>query len=421
MSETTSALDEAFERMAAASFELPNGFVNHGAMACEALAKLGCTGEIDGWARRFAQVGGAPVEPVAPASFEWQQALGDYDRLPEWIGFFAGAVDEGGWSAVVRTWVPRLMPGLRTALFHGAIRTAHAVRAIDAADTEPRRGELARALGYWAARNQAGQPTGTGEPADDADDADDVRLAVVHDAAQGARHYLARPDIVHLHGVTGAMAVEILAGHIPASAAAAALAQVRAEYAVLYARTQPVAELRPVSPRGSELVQAAVSSLDPHQVKLVEACRRGFAATGDPAFAAAAQTVTGLHLPRWLPGNQRGELGTRAGGLARPEWLNGLEKAEWVSRDRRVHSDRDRSRQGGQRSRGPPGLAGRLGSGGPGRALRRHRPGPGRQHRRAGSASSRSGPGPRWRDTDDELPGGSPVRNGGHGAPHHYP
>ena len=46
-------------------------------------------------------------------------------------------------------------------------------------------------------------------------------------------------------------------------------------------------------PQGTELVQAAVSSLDPHQVKLVEACRRGLAATGDPAFAAAAQTVTG--------------------------------------------------------------------------------------------------------------------------------
>ncbi len=290
MSETTPALDEAFERMAAASFELPNGFVNHGAMACEALAKLGCTGEIDGWARRFALAGGASVEPVASAGFEWQQALGVSDRLPEWIGFFASAVDEDGWPAVVQTWVPRLMPGLRTALFHGAIRTAHAVRAIDAADTEPRRGELARALGYWAARSVAGQPAATGGPAEDAED---IRLAVVYAAAQGARHYLARPDILNLHGVTGAMAVEILAGHIPASAAAAALAQVRAEHAVLYARTQPVAELRPAGPQGTELVQAAVSSLDPHQVKLVEACRRGLAATGDPAFAVAAQTVTG--------------------------------------------------------------------------------------------------------------------------------
>ena len=49
----------------------------------------------------------------------------------------------------------------------------------------------------------------------------------------------------------------------------------------------------PSGPQGTELVKAAVSSLDPHQVKLVEACRRGLAATGDPAFAVAAQTVTG--------------------------------------------------------------------------------------------------------------------------------
>jgi hypothetical protein len=38
MSDTAPALDEAFELMAAASFEPPNGFVNHGAMACEAPA-----------------------------------------------------------------------------------------------------------------------------------------------------------------------------------------------------------------------------------------------------------------------------------------------------------------------------------------------------------------------------------------------
>jgi len=151
MSDTTPALDEAFERMAAASFELPNGFVNHGAMACEALAVLDCAGDIDSWARRFAQAGGVTVEPVASAGFEWRQALGSYDRLPEWIGYFTGAIDDQGWASVAETWVPRLMPALRTALFHGAIRTAHAVRAIDAVDTPPRRGELARALGYWPA------------------------------------------------------------------------------------------------------------------------------------------------------------------------------------------------------------------------------------------------------------------------------
>ena len=288
MSDTTPALDEAFERMAAASFELPNGFVNHGAMACEALAALDCADDIDSWARRFARAGGARIEPVASAGFEWREALGSYEHLPEWIGYFARAIDDEGWAGVVGAWVPRLMPALRTALFHGAIRTAHAVRAVDAVDTPPRRGELARALGYWAARYRAGQPAGRQGPAEDS------RAAVVRAAADGARRYLARPNILHLHGVTGAMAVEILIGHIPATAAADALAQVRAEHAALYAGVEPADGPHLAGPRGGELAEAAVRSLDPHQVKLVEACRRGLAATGDPAFAAAAETVTGL-------------------------------------------------------------------------------------------------------------------------------
>jgi hypothetical protein len=40
-------------------------------------------------------------------------------------------INEDGWPDAVATWVPRLMPALRIALFHGVIRTAHAVRAID--------------------------------------------------------------------------------------------------------------------------------------------------------------------------------------------------------------------------------------------------------------------------------------------------
>ena len=163
------------------------------------------------------------------------------------------------------------------------------MRVIDALDTPPRRGELARALGYWAARYRPGQPARPLSPAGD------LQMAIVEAAADGARRYLTRPDVVHLHGVTGAMAVEILAAHIPATDGAAALAQVHAEHAVLYAATEPVTHPDPASPPGSELAVAAARSLDPHQVKLVEACRRGHAATGDPAFAAAAETVTGLH------------------------------------------------------------------------------------------------------------------------------
>jgi hypothetical protein len=51
--------------MAAASVEPPNGFVNHGAMACEALAMLDCANAIDDWLRRSVGAGAASVDPVA--------------------------------------------------------------------------------------------------------------------------------------------------------------------------------------------------------------------------------------------------------------------------------------------------------------------------------------------------------------------
>lgn len=285
--ETSTALDEAFERLSSAGFELPNGFINHGPMACEALAALGREETLDSWARRFANSGGTAVEPVAPVDFDWEEALGAYRRLPEWIGYFERSIAEFGWPTVVEVWVPRLMPSLAIALFHAAIRTAHAVRAIDAADTEPRQAELARSLGYWAARFTVGQPLSGPMVVEG-----DIRLAVVEAAADGARHYLSRPNILNLHGVTGAMAVELFVDHIPAEAGAAGLAQVRAEHAALYAGTQPVSSPELAGVEHDELIRSAEHSGDPHQVKLVEACLRGLQATGDPAFAAAAETVT---------------------------------------------------------------------------------------------------------------------------------
>jgi hypothetical protein len=297
------ALDEALERLAASGFELPNGFVNHGPMACEALATLGCEDDIDEWARLFARRGGVGVTPVAPAEAAvaagdgpegdrvdaaWRSALGQYGKLSEWIGRFEQAIEEEGWPAVVEVWVPRLMPGLSVALFHGAIRTAHAVRAVAAADTPPRRSELARALAYWAARFRPGQRAEAGEQVQTPDE---VRGAVVRAAAGGARRYLARPTIINLHGVTGAMAVELMVDHLSPAAAAAALAQVEAEHAVLYRDTSPVSEVQVAAVEYGALAAVAAESRDPHQVKLVEACRRGSAQTGDPAFDAAAEVV----------------------------------------------------------------------------------------------------------------------------------
>jgi len=77
------------------------------------------------------------------------------------------------------------------------------------------------------------------------------------------------------------MAVEILAAHIAATDGAPALAQVHAEQRRAYAASQPVTHPHPARPPGSDLTAAAVRSLDPHQVKLVEACQRG---TRQPAI-----------------------------------------------------------------------------------------------------------------------------------------
>ena len=289
MSDASPALDEAFDRMALSDFELPNGFVNHGPMACEALAALGCEDQIDRWARWFTEMvgeGARPAEPRGVGGSAWKDALGDDRLLPEWVGYFERALADDGWARTVEIWVPRLVPGLATVLFHGAIRTAHAVRAIDAVETPARRAELARALGYWAARFQPGRP-----PAEMAPD-EAVDRAVTRAAANGALHYVAHPSIFNLHGVTGAMAVELLVGHIASEARVAALAQVRAEHAALYTGAAPVVTPDPTAEWDESLALAAVASRDAHQVKLVEACRRGFNLIDDPSFIAAAQRVT---------------------------------------------------------------------------------------------------------------------------------
>jgi hypothetical protein len=285
---SVAVLDNALNRVSALDFEIPNPFVNHAPMACEALAALRLDSAIDDWVEQYETSMRRAVVPAAPSwpsNFEWKDLLGDYRLLPQWMGFFDQAIDNEGWRAVVGLWVPRLMPGLVAALFHGVIRTSHAVRAIEAADTEARRAELARALGNWAVW------FAPGEPVEERVGFDDSQPKALRAAAAGARCYVAEPSIFNLHGVTGAMAVHLLAGHLSLPDAGAAIMQLQAEHRSLYRGVTPV-------PDGGELrwndqtVLAASRSYDAHQIKLVEACRRGFQLTGDPGFSSAAETVT---------------------------------------------------------------------------------------------------------------------------------
>jgi hypothetical protein len=290
MGETVSALDEALDRVSALDYGASRPFVNHGPMACEALAALGYGASIDGWVPRFESSMEKTVLPVvggwSPPS-EWRDAVGDSRLLPQWIGYFERAIADDGWSSVVSLWVPRFMPGLVAALFHGVIRTSHAVRAIEAVDTPARRAELGRALASWATW------IGSGETVGDADVDAHPPYAATVSAAHGARCYVAAPTIFHLHGVTGAMAVELLAGHLTDAEGAAAVRQLRAEHAALFRDVTPWSGEVGAEGWDDAVELAASQSYDSHQIKLVEACHRGFAATGDLTFVAAAATVTG--------------------------------------------------------------------------------------------------------------------------------
>jgi hypothetical protein len=286
------SLDAAFERMAAAGFELPNGFVNHGPMACEALDALAIGADLEGWATRFAAIKGGvdaePVEPAGPGAFDADGSLGSYAELPEWIGFFDATIRTDGWPATIDRWIPTLVPGFSIKLFHGAIRAAHATRAIAAADTEPRRAELARALAYWAARYERGAQA---QPTDDTD----TEAAIRDAAVTAARRYVDSPNIFTLHGVTSVMAADLLVPHLSEPAARSVLAQVRADHGAFFGNTPPPA-IAATADIGDldwpAVARAAATSHDPHEVKLVEACRRGADATRDPAFAVASAIVT---------------------------------------------------------------------------------------------------------------------------------
>jgi Questin oxidase-like len=289
MTADTDVLDSAFDRVSALDFEVPNRFVNHGPMACEALATMGYPDRIGEWVYGLEEMMGQAVAPVAPRwgqTWDWRDVAGDYRRLPEWMGFFARSVDEDGWQAVVKDWVPRFMPALSSALYHGVIRTAHAVRAIDLVDSPSRRAELARALGNWATWYNPGAPPG---PAPVGNDAEGAAVAA---AAAGARAYTASPTIFYLHGVTGAMAVALLSSHLAPADGAAAVVQLRADHQQLYGRQPSSPSSGPTPDWDPDVADHAAASHDAHQIKLVEACQRGFTASGDPAFAEAARTVT---------------------------------------------------------------------------------------------------------------------------------
>ncbi len=315
----------------------PLGLANHGPMVAEVLAHLGCSDAIAPWLARYrTRLDPAPLPAERPLTEEeWPKALGSEDAFPGWLALFEREMADRPAAAVVGEWGPRLLPGAVGAAGHGLIRTGHALRGLGAADTAPRRLEVAHALAFWASSYQElpGPPLLIGHEgvaqaladlpylAEDAPRAVLIgeRVAAVADIADefeqavaslgwtgggielldllatgGARAYLRNADdgaIGLLHAVTSSMACELLLPWLHEEDRDAALGYVWQAVAALHTayaidRASPVPDVP--APAAAELVERAMSSGDEHAIKLTEAALRSFGRTHEPVVLAAA-------------------------------------------------------------------------------------------------------------------------------------
>jgi len=332
------ALDDALTVFAATAPRYGQlGLANHGPMAAEALDRLGRADAIEGWVGRYRPRLDDAAGPAAPlAEDAWPDALGDEARYPEWLALFEHELADRPPGAVVGEWVPRLVPGTVGAATHGLIRTAHALRALGAADTPPRRLELAAGLGFWGSTYQElpGPPLLIGhQRVPEALAAlpylpeDAPRQLLISDmvahvtdiaeefeqgvsslagggdaielldqlAAGGALAYLRNADgggaIGLLHSVTSPLAAELVLPWLEEQDRDAALGyawQAAAALHVAYALDRH----GPAPARGASsveaLVEMAVASGDEHAIKLTEAALRAYKRCGDPTLLWAA-------------------------------------------------------------------------------------------------------------------------------------
>ena len=342
-------MDSALEVLDPYGPDLRNGLTNHAPMVVEALAALGRPDAVMPWLEGYkADLLPRPVEREPIPRGAWREALGRYERVGDWSALFARELEEAPWRDVVARWVPPLLPGLCASANHGVIRVGHAARGLLAADTAPRRRELADALGMWAAAYQELPARGDSRPGLPAGQAL-AQVTVVPEAQRRftgtitsslealdefppfagvlylldvgpdpaatlstisetfARVFLSNAHdflsaIVFVHGITDVAAVRTLLPLLPVDAGRAATRYVWQASAALYAAfstAAPVAgAVEPPNVSMEALVDRAIAGGDEHAIKVTETCLREHTLLPSAAYLAAASRAQEL-----LPGS----------------------------------------------------------------------------------------------------------------------
>jgi hypothetical protein len=307
-----------------------NRLANHLPMALLALDRLGADAAT---MRRFGDGYAGKLLPAVAAGSELDphDYLGSAGDYPRFVLFFQDRIREAGMEAVLRDWVPVLMPGLAASAFHGLIRLAYAIEG-------GLEDELALALAYWASE-YASLPLSL-EPAEGSLDEIAERLrarvaghvfkpgiiidkmleiawdpslagALVQPAATPAlrdiarfalQAYWRREDFTLLHIVTGCHAFRIVqryandkalaARYLWQAALAAWLTVVVAEKSTS-GRMEEGAQDDP-PPAEAAIAARAILSSDDHVIKLCYSALCEYGEYGDPRYLRAAARKVGL-------------------------------------------------------------------------------------------------------------------------------
>lgn len=294
------------------------GFSNHLPMALVALERMGAAPPV---LERFAGAYRPRLQPAGMAEpvGDPRTLLGRQHNYAGLERFFVQAVDAGGEAAVLRRWLPVLMPGLAAGGFHAMIRLAYGLEAGD-------RGELCAGLAFWvfackpvpvpAQRTEADLETIAARVATAAGDLHGAgptigaRMTAVegHPALLGAQPVsITLPDVAAfaldafhgsedfmlLHTVTACHAFRCVATWLEDQDAA--LRQLwQAVLLAWLAAVRQGPRARQAGIGWNEIMQRATGSTDDHVIKLCWTARAEQGAHGDPRYLdIAARAVAG--------------------------------------------------------------------------------------------------------------------------------
>ena len=275
-------------------------FVDHSTMGAEALVALGLGHRVMGWTSHHSVRPYEPPRMGIALPFDWQDAVGRQDCHGDWLAYFDSQLSALPFRDVVTSWVERFADDVGTLLFHGLIRTAHAVRALEHKDTPARRGELARGLALWAIGRRS-PPAG----AADKEDVPDGTSEIMNCARAGAATFVRKSTIPNLHLVTGPMAYLMISHHLAPrvhAIAAAAFRRTHAKAIGSFALDARRANAERNPSLDDRHLEHLADKTDAHPAKLTEAALRAYQTTGDSLFLKAAARVQDYSLWRAIVG-----------------------------------------------------------------------------------------------------------------------